>query len=182
VKFLHIKHNLFAGNETLSLSAYDLIAVSAWGTVPPIWGRGLVRGSSVVRRESSPYWAHFACCNRNSISHCLQFNHHAFCGGPSPSWGRGAARARVWYPVNVLHIGHIIACRNRNSISHRLQANRHMAQFICWNRNSVSSVYEPIEIHILLGERPQIWGRGGVRGSSVVPWYPVKAFHMGILC
>jgi hypothetical protein len=54
VKVLHIRYNLFAGTETLSLSIYGPIAMQmfAWEDRPPnLGGRGGVRGSSVVPRE-----------------------------------------------------------------------------------------------------------------------------------
>ena len=56
VTVLHIRHNLFAGTETQSLSVYKPIANRIWGC-PPIWLRGLSRGSGVAPRESPPYYA-----------------------------------------------------------------------------------------------------------------------------
>ena len=56
---------------------------------------------------------------------------------------------RVWYPVKFLHI------------SYNLFVGTEMLSL---------SVYEPIAKHILHGApSPNFGGRGGVRGSSVVP-------------
>jgi len=46
LKVLHIRYNLFAGNETLSLSVYEPIAMQILlgGTVPQFGGGGRVRG------------------------------------------------------------------------------------------------------------------------------------------
>ena len=59
VKLLHIRYNLFAGTEMLSLSVYEPITkqILLGGTVPQFGGRGRVRGSSVVPRESPLQWA-----------------------------------------------------------------------------------------------------------------------------
>ena len=56
-KLLHIRYNLFAGTEMLSLSVYESIAkeILHGGTVPQFWGGGRARGSSVAPRESPPY-------------------------------------------------------------------------------------------------------------------------------
>ena len=56
VKLLHIKYNLFAGTEMLSLSVYDSIAIHifAWGR-PPVWGGGRGRRSAAVPRETPPH-------------------------------------------------------------------------------------------------------------------------------
>ena len=45
-KLLHIRYNLFAGIEMLSLSVYESIANKFLhgGNRPPIWGRGRARG------------------------------------------------------------------------------------------------------------------------------------------
>ena len=50
----HIRYNLFAGTEALSLSIYGPIAMQifAWGPSPNMGGRGGDGGSSVVPRES----------------------------------------------------------------------------------------------------------------------------------
>jgi hypothetical protein len=54
VKVLHIRHNMFAGNKTLSLSVYKPIAIRIlWGTVP-IWGRAEL-GGRVWYHVSPPY-------------------------------------------------------------------------------------------------------------------------------
>ena len=57
LKLLHISYNLFAETEMLYLSVYEPIAMQILlgGTVPPIWGRGRVRGSGVIPLESPPY-------------------------------------------------------------------------------------------------------------------------------
>ena len=85
MKLLHIRYNLFAGTEMLSLFVYESIAKEmlmgnrgtprkspivgkicfrlrvnrkrnfAWGNRPPIWGGGRARGSGVAPRESPPY-------------------------------------------------------------------------------------------------------------------------------
>ena len=56
-----LRHNLFAGTETLSLSVYKPIAIKILiGDLTPIWGKGDVRGSSmpsVVPHESPSQWA-----------------------------------------------------------------------------------------------------------------------------
>src|SRR5208282_1918517 len=46
LQVLRIRSNLFAGIETLSLSVNEPIGkqILVGGTVPPIWGRGRVRG------------------------------------------------------------------------------------------------------------------------------------------
>ena len=56
VKLLHIRYNLFAGTEMLSLSVYESIAKKILhGGPSPIWGRGRARRSGVIPRESLPY-------------------------------------------------------------------------------------------------------------------------------
>ena len=57
VKLLHIRHNLFAGTEMLSLSVYESIAkeILHGGNRPPILGRDRAGGSGVAPRESPPY-------------------------------------------------------------------------------------------------------------------------------
>ena len=59
VKVLRIRYNLFAETDTLSLSVYEPIAIkiSVGGPSPNFWGRGKVRGSSVIHRESPSCWA-----------------------------------------------------------------------------------------------------------------------------
>ena len=58
VKLLHIRHNLFAGTEMLSLYVYEPIAMQILlGGRPPMLRRGSTRGSSVVPRESPSHWA-----------------------------------------------------------------------------------------------------------------------------
>ena len=61
LKVLHIRYNLFAGTEMLSLSVYEPIAINILlgGTVPKFGGRGGVRGSIVVPLESQSQWAYF---------------------------------------------------------------------------------------------------------------------------
>jgi hypothetical protein len=55
VKLLHIRYNLFAGTEMLSLRLRaNRNKNLVWGR-PPIWERGRVRGSGVVPREAPPY-------------------------------------------------------------------------------------------------------------------------------
>ena len=56
-KVLHIRYNLFAGTEMLSLSVYESIAkeILHGGNVPQFWVRGRARGSGVAPRESPPY-------------------------------------------------------------------------------------------------------------------------------
>ena len=59
VKALHIRYNLFAGIEMLSLSVYEPIAkyILHGGPSPNLGGRGGVRGSSAVHCESPSNWA-----------------------------------------------------------------------------------------------------------------------------
>jgi len=56
-KLLHIRYNLFAGTEMLSLSVYESIPKEILHGVNrlPIWGRGRARGSGVATCESPPY-------------------------------------------------------------------------------------------------------------------------------
>ena len=78
-------------------------------------------------------------------------------GGTVPQFGQGVELGRwVWYPVKLLHI-----CYN-------LFAGTEMLSL---------TVYEPIAIQILLGNRPPIWGEGVELGGRV--WYPVNAHHNG---
>ena len=57
VKVLHIRYNLFAGTEMLSLSIYEPIALQILlgGTVPQFGGGGRAKGLGVVPRETPPY-------------------------------------------------------------------------------------------------------------------------------
>ena len=82
---------------------------------------------------------------------------HILLGGTAPQFGRGVELGgRVWYPVKLIHI------------SYNLFAGTEMLSV---------SVCEPIAIQILHGgPSPNLGGRGGVRGSCVVP---VKAHHNG---
>ena len=59
VKVLRIRSNLFAGTETLSLFVNEPIAkqILVGETFPQFGGRGRVRGSSVIPRESPSHWA-----------------------------------------------------------------------------------------------------------------------------
>ena len=57
VKLLHIKYNLFAGTEMLSLAVYEPIAIQilSGGIVPEFGGGGRARESGVVPSETPPY-------------------------------------------------------------------------------------------------------------------------------
>ena len=56
LKLLHIRYNLFAGTEMLSLSVYEPIAIQIWlgETVPQFGGRGGDRVECGTR-EIPPY-------------------------------------------------------------------------------------------------------------------------------
>ena len=59
VKVPHIRHNLFVGTKPLSFSVCEpiVIQILLGGQSPNLGGRGGVRGSSVVPRESPSQWA-----------------------------------------------------------------------------------------------------------------------------
>ena len=105
----------------------------------------------MVPIESPLHWVQFVCWNRNAISLRLRANRNTnVAWGTVPQSGRGVELGgRVWYPVKLLHI------------SYNLFAETEILSL---------TVYEPIVIQILLGGQcPNLGGRGGVSGSSVVP-------------
>ena len=107
VKLLHISYNLFAGTEMLSLRVRANRNTNfAWGDRPPIWGgRGGVRGSNVVPRESPSQLALFVYLNRYAISLSLgAIRLVSFGVGVSTPklWGRDLARGSKMVPFESL--------------------------------------------------------------------------------
>ena len=69
VKLLHIRYNLFAGTEMLSLSVYEPIAIQILleGTVPQFWG-GVELVGGVWYREKAHYNGHNLSIETDTLS------------------------------------------------------------------------------------------------------------------
>ena len=95
--------------DTLSLSVYLSIAIQrllgGGGLSPNFGGRGGVRGSSVVPRESPSQWTYFVCHDRNAISLRLRVNRNTrFMEDRVPTFVVEVEQGnRVWYHVKVLN-------------------------------------------------------------------------------
>jgi len=79
VKFLHIRHKLFAGTETVSLSVYKPIANTRFvGESPPPFRGGVeLRGRLLYPVKVLHFYAQFVCRNRHSIYLRLRASCHA---------------------------------------------------------------------------------------------------------